>query len=88
MDTGHHHLPPETGVLDERSRQHDPALLVGRGLDRAVHAYNRAVGSLESRVLVTARRFAELGAADGELVQPEPVERTTRPISSAGARPP
>jgi hypothetical protein len=34
-------------------------------------------------VLVSARRFTQLGAADGDLPTPEPVESTTRRLSAA-----
>ncbi len=53
---------------------------VGRGLDRAVESYNAAIGSLESRVMVSARKFADLKTAPIglEIADLEPVERSVR----------
>jgi DNA recombination protein RmuC len=55
---------------------------VGRSLNRTVEAFNGAVGSLESRVLVSARRFKELGAAPASvgIEVLEPVEKTARSL--------
>ena len=55
---------------------------VGKSLTTAVGAYNLAVGTMESRVLVSARRLASLGIVDAELAAPAPVLETARPLSA------
>jgi DNA recombination protein RmuC len=53
---------------------------LGKRLGGAVDAYNATVGSLETRVLVSARRFAEHGVVghDKEIAPLEPVDRVPR----------
>jgi DNA recombination protein RmuC len=56
---------------------------VARGLTRSVDAYNRAIGSLESRVLVTARRLKEKGIpAPEDMPELEVIDHTARAIGA------
>ena len=55
---------------------------VGKSLTASVAAYNAAVGTLETRVLVSARKLSALGVVDAELKAPEPVSETARPLAA------
>ena len=54
---------------------------LGKALTNAVSTYNRAVGALESRVLVSARKLNELGVVDAEVDQPKLIEESVRALS-------
>jgi DNA recombination protein RmuC len=68
-------LTTMTGHLDK----------LGRSLSSAVSSFNASVGTLEARVLVSARQLAELSVvdprADGDLPAPEQILGTTRTVA-------
>lgn len=56
---------------------------LGRALGSSVEAYNRTVGALESRVLVTARQFEDIGLGVETLPRPEGIGDSPRQLTAA-----
>lgn len=57
---------------------------VGKGLGQAMEAYNKATATLESRVLVQARRFSQLGAVpeDRDIPVIDPIDHAARTLQA------
>ena len=61
---------------------------LGKNLGQSVDFYNKAVGSLEMRVLPAARRFQELGAAGGDEIETlDVVDKIARGVESGEPEP-
>ncbi|MCS6711168.1 DNA recombination protein RmuC [Brachybacterium sp. EF45031] len=76
LDAGrelHHRLGTFAGHLGK----------VGRSLDAAVGAYNDAVGSLQARVMVTARRFEDMGLVGTPVPEVDQLTRRSRTLDDA-----
>jgi DNA recombination protein RmuC len=62
---------------------------VGRGLNSAQESYNAAIASFESRVLVSARKFKEMGATsqEAEIIELRAVEGGARRVQQGSLLP-
>ncbi|UYM06240.1 DNA recombination protein RmuC [Solicola gregarius] len=56
---------------------------LGRSLSSAVDSYNKTVASLETRVLVSARRITDFDVGAVELERPRSVDEAVRPLTAA-----
>ena len=55
---------------------------MGKGIESSTRAYNELVGSIESRMLVTLRKFRELGVVQTEIDEVKQIEVATRELSA------
>ncbi len=69
-------------LYERLSTMGDRFIDTGKALHKAVDAYNKTVGSLESRVLVSARKLKEMGGYSGDISELEPVDSTPRPVEA------
>lgn len=51
---------------------------IGKNLERSVNAFNKATGSLDSRLVPAMRRFRELGVGTDGIEEPAPLDVSTR----------
>ena len=56
---------------------------MGKGIESSTRAYNDLVGSIESRMLVTLRKFRELGVVQTEIDEVKQIEVAARELSAA-----
>jgi DNA recombination protein RmuC len=69
-------------LYDRLARLGTLADTLGRSLSRTVAAYNDTIGSLEGRVLVTARKLGTLEISDKAIEAPHAVETPVRSLSA------
>jgi DNA recombination protein RmuC len=70
-------------IYDRLATLADNMVRLGKSLDGAVDHYNKAVGTLESRVLVSARKISELGAgANKEIPDTPQIDKRTRELAA------
>jgi DNA recombination protein RmuC len=72
-------------VHERLATMHQHFEQMGRSLEKAVESYNKGIASLDSRVLVTARKFTELGAGSSKDLNPVVAvdKRTRTPLMAA-----
>ncbi len=72
-------------LYERCSKMGDHMISLGKNLKKATDSYNSAIGTLESRVLVSARKFVDLGAvsSDGQIEHLIPVEVSPKQLHAA-----